>query len=187
LILPDLSMYFTAPENSEVEKNVTIENIGSKEIIVSQIELEGIDTSQFEVSNLISLPYTIATNDKLEVPIQFKPTDKGMKTCFVVITNDCVSLPIKKIQLMGYIDATSLEQIDSRSISIYPNPTTSILTVEAVKPYSVEVLDLSGNLLLKEEMIYNKCDINLSSLNAGVYIMRFSDENNVFVKYVTKQ
>jgi aminopeptidase YwaD len=64
------------------------------------------------------------------------------------------------------------------SIKMYPNPVKDILTIEVpdsnTKSFTVEITDLTGKSVLKEE---NKTQVNVSSLINGVYLCTVKTEN----------
>lgn len=92
------------------------------------------------------------------------------------------------------IDDAGLESVDcslgideanSHSFSIYPNPTNSMLFIENnKKPVAVSIYDLSGKKLLSAE---NTNKMNVKKLPNGVYIIHMNDgirqTNKKFVKF----
>ena len=76
------------------------------------------------------------------------------------------------------------EQLDS-ALQLYPNPANANLTIEAsVKLNSVEVYSCLGQRLL--EFKNPQESIDLSSLNHGLYLVRFIGEEAVSVKRIVK-
>lgn len=64
----------------------------------------------------------------------------------------------------------------STKINVYPVPTQEILTlsgVEKVEGTEIQVFDLSGQLMLTT---FNKVQLNVAELKAGVYILRVVEE-----------
>lgn len=61
--------------------------------------------------------------------------------------------------------------VSLESVKIYPNPAKDLLTVElpdpTVKNFTVEITDLAGLSVLKEE---NKAQVNISRLDNGIYL-----------------
>ena len=71
--------------------------------------------------------------------------------------------------------STALSIIDySNTITIYPNPTTSILNIEGNKQYYVEVYDLLGNKVLETQ----GNSINMEHLSTATYIVKALDKSN---------
>ncbi len=72
-------------------------------------------------------------------------------------------------------------------IYIYPNPTAGLFKINAKANYSVVVMDINGRIIYTSEMINNSTTIDLSSQNAGVYLVRLSDGINSQVIKVVKK
>ena len=62
----------------------------------------------------------------------------------------------------------------SNAIAIYPNPTTSILTIEGNKEYQIKVYDLLGNKVLETQ----GNSINMEHLSTATYIVKATDKSN---------
>lgn len=69
---------------------------------------------------------------------------------------------------------TGIKNIEANNtISIFPNPTTSEITVNSnVELQKIELYDISGQLLLVEKSKENKQTINLNSFSNGVYFLK---------------
>ena len=62
----------------------------------------------------------------------------------------------------------------SNAITIYPNPTTSIVTLQGGKQYNIEVYDLLGNKV----MALTGNTIDMSHLSSATYIVKATDKSN---------
>lgn len=71
----------------------------------------------------------------------------------------------------GYV--TALNELKTASCLLYPNPTSSYFSLP-VDASSVEVLSLSGQVLLSRETVLAKESIDVSALDQGVYLVRIS-------------
>jgi uncharacterized protein (TIGR02145 family) len=70
-------------------------------------------------------------------------------------------------------DASTASTNDySNAITIYPNPTTSILTIEGNKEYDIEVYDMAGNKV----MALTGNTIDMSHLSSATYIVKALDK-----------
>ena len=69
---------------------------------------------------------------------------------------------------------TWMEGVDEleNSLKLYPNPTASILNVEAEGMSSLEVYNTVGQRVMKQEVNGNKAQVNTQSLNSGIYFIR---------------
>ena len=60
----------------------------------------------------------------------------------------------------------------SNTITIYPNPTTSIVTLQGGKQYDIEVYDMAGNKV----MVLTGNTIDMSHLSSATYIVKALDK-----------
>jgi hypothetical protein len=82
----------------------------------------------------------------------------------------------------------------AHEIAIYPNPTNGVTTVEVsgsvYNDASVEVYDLSGRKLMQEKMnatqYFAESFLDLSSMNAGTYLVRIITNQRVYTKELVK-
>ena len=63
---------------------------------------------------------------------------------------------------------------NNKHINIYPNPTTSIVTLQGGKQYDIEVYDMAGNKV----MVLTGNSINMEHLSTATYIVRATDKSN---------
>ena len=71
--------------------------------------------------------------------------------------------------------STALSITDnSNTLTIYPNPTTSILIIEGNIEYQIKVYDLLGNKVLETQ----GNSINMEHLSTATYIVKVTDKSN---------
>lgn len=75
------------PVNTTVSKIVQISNTGNSDLTVSQITTSQVQQNQYSCS----YSGVIAPGATVNVPIYFKPTTKGSKTCTIIIQSDKTS------------------------------------------------------------------------------------------------
>ena len=69
--------------------------------------------------------------------------------------------------------------------NVYPNPTTGLITVEAVTgPVSVVVTDLAGKVVTTKNSDTNKAELDMSQLAKGVYLLNVTAGNEKFVNKI---
>ena len=61
-----------------------------------------------------------------------------------------------------------------KAITIYPNPTTSILTIDGNKEYQIKVYGLLGNKVLETQ----GNSVNMEHLSTATYIVKATDKSN---------
>ncbi|MBK6985478.1 MAG: T9SS type A sorting domain-containing protein [Bacteroidetes bacterium] len=73
--------------------------------------------------------------------------------------------------------AVGIDELELRNVSIYPNPAMDVLYVNLPSiNYSVEVINLMGEVVLKSENKFNTTSLELSNLKSGVYFLTIASE-----------
>ena len=71
--------------------------------------------------------------------------------------------------------------------SVYPNPTTSFVTLEILEieltQLSFTLLDLQGKLLFERKVAQPSTSIDLESYESGIYILNILDQNNLLKSF----
>ena len=78
-------------------------------------------------------------------------------------------------------------KISGVELSIYPNPTNSILSIEVKTDKQRDLLlslfDLNGKLILQKKMIGNKQTIKMQNYKPATYILKVSEANKEIRTY----
>ena len=104
---------------------------------------------------------------------------------------DCTSAPAyyKWDQNQFYLHAPyssdGVNELESGSVSIFPNPTTNRFTVEGQGLNHVTVFNTMGQKVFEMSCQGESVDINLNNVEAGVYVVRIATENGVVSKPIT--
>ena len=67
-------------------------------------------------------------------------------------------------------------------IEFYPNPTKEIVWIKTVStnlPYSIELLNLKGQILMTKEIGSELTSINVKKYTAGIYLFRIINKGRV--------
>ena len=72
---------------------------------------------------------------------------------------------------------TDINEIVENNISVYPNPSDGIITIDIAQDaqYAVKIVDLRGKLIYEGD-IYNSTKVNLSEYNKGIYLISLIDK-----------
>ena len=78
------------------------------------------------------------------------------------------------------------------NISVYPNPTSDYLSIEAntdqQKEFQINLYDLSGKLILQKDFFTGKETINMQEFKPAIYILKICTNNtNIKTYKVIKQ
>jgi uncharacterized repeat protein (TIGR01451 family) len=88
------------------------------------------------------------------------------------------------------VDFLSVEDFDLKTVSIFPNPTSEILNINAQTPISkVSLYDLNGRLLKEEQINGNlmQHQLDVQNLSNGIYFVEIdSGDKSVSKKFVKR-
>jgi len=78
---------------------------------------------------------------------------------------------------------TGIDDIREEMVKVYPNPANELINLELSQNsnYEVEIIDVTGKVLIYKELTENIEQINISELNSGLYFVKVSNrsESNV--------
>ena len=98
-----------------------------------------------------------------------------------------VTSPAYSWLTMVYIDGYDWINESNETISVYPNPTTDNVNILAPGINHVTVMNTLGQVVLDTHVDGNMTTLDMSSYQAGVYMVRVTTENGQSVKLITKQ
>lgn len=137
-------------------------------------------------TNTDSLTYyfgdgTSMTIDSTYVIVSHTYADNNTHRAFLVAYRRCMT------DTAWYI----LNRIDQPTVAIpltvYPNPTTSRLTVEAPVPHSLELQSLNGYVLKEYRPDQNPYTLDLDGLPAGAYLLQATTPQGTATRIIIKQ
>ena len=77
----------------------------------------------------------------------------------------------------------NIESIETHQFSISPNPTSGALFITTtLDSYDISVFNSLGQIIQKKKSHSNSTFLDISNLPEGVYLIQFSDNNNVLYK-----
>ena len=80
---------------------------------------------------------------------------------------------------------TGIESLDEHAITIYPNPANGHLFIdvnERGKNNSIYIFDVTGHLVLKTEVMEGKNQVDISSLDKGIYMLSWQTDKGKFAQ-----
>lgn len=96
---------------------------------------------------------------------------------------DYISLPcLNKITGMG--GTTGVEDANNPEIAVLPNPTSDVIQIMIPEDYdlnnaTLQLFDLSGRLLLQEEVVSSASTLSLASYAQGMYILKLVNNHTI--------
>jgi hypothetical protein len=82
----------------------------------------------------------------------------------------------------------SLDEVSTgNTFSIYPNPTSSHITIETPSIGHLTILNLNGQEIITRQITGPKTQLDISNLPGGVYFVRLTNDRTVTVGKIIKQ
>ena len=101
-------------------------------------------------------------------------------------TSTETSIPVSIIQKITFTDevlATQNVGLNKSNLQLYPNPSTDYIRIKSeTKSLDVKIYSLEGKLVVSGTYKSDE-DINVSKLNAGIYLVQ---ANGVTIKFIKK-
>ena len=134
-------------------------------------------------------PYTYEWNTG-ETIQSILPDSSGTYYCVVTDANGCQDWSNQYIY-----SSTSISELNSNKILVYPNPTQGILNIEFNnfdnRYSSLSIVNILGDEVYKEELdnksIKYSNQLDLSEYSNGIYFVKFSSIENVITKKLILQ
>lgn len=192
---------YTFPDGT-TQTNITVQliytsnlqtvEIGCDSIIEITVNVNSIDVSVSQNGNVLTANVNGADYQWLdcnngnapiasEINQSFSATSNGNYAVAITVgtcsnTSDCIS-----------ISTLEVEQDFHQSISIYPNPVSSVLTIESelLTIEEVHIIDFSGKTI--RVIIPSSNKINIADLSKGVYIIRFKTNDKIIYNRFVKE
>ncbi|TYB79021.1 T9SS type A sorting domain-containing protein [Bizionia myxarmorum] len=124
-----------------------------------------------------------STEGWVKITYEFTPTAGDLEVVFSVRNTSGVGIFIDNVVLVKTA-TLSLESFkDELKLSLYPNPATNgfvNITSATSEAISVRVFDVLGKQVLNNTIANNR--LNVSSLNAGMYILHITQNGNSVTK-----
>ena len=140
-------------------------------------ENNGILTSSYATNYQWYLNDTIiigATNQ------QYQPTENGLYQVAIEYGNGCTSFSEEFNFTISGIN------IKEYSYDIYPNPFKNSLNINLNTIFGIKIIDINGKIMCNYTNINKRKTIDTSNLNNGVYLIKITTENKIFVSKIIK-
>jgi len=102
------------------------------------------------------------------------------KCQLVVFIQDPVTKLVTQTAKYDMSAATGMDEINGNSISLYPNPATDYIIANTSGTGLLEIVDITGKLVLRKNILKTSQTIDIRSLEKGMYIVKVTSEKNTF-------
>ena len=99
-------------------------------------------------------------------------------------TEACDNLPDAFTFSFRIITSVNEKTKASTIAKLYPNPSQSVLNIEAAQPATILITDMAGKVVLEQNMNTTTTQVNIATLPSGVYFVKQAGNSGVarFVK-----
>ena len=95
--------------------------------------------------------------------------------------NETVSINFSDIRKAYFSTSQDVNEVDNRQLSIYPNPAKNIVKITNIADNQEVILYSISGEAIKKTTASGEAEINISDLNAGIYII---GAGNMFTKFI---
>ena len=81
-------------------------------------------------------------------------------------------------------NTASISEVENANVSLYPNPVTNILNIDAQGIQEVNVMDINGRTVMNMQ---NTNTIDMTNLASGVYFVRVITTDVVSTQKITRK
>ena len=110
------------------------------------------------------------------------PNDAGNYDCKIESYCNTVFTDIATLQIN-----LSSSTINSKGISIYPNPTAGRFMINSENITNLKLLDLTGKIILENNVLQPITEIDITNQPAGIYLLKLSSNDKNFVTKIIKK
>jgi|694.fasta_scaffold73539_4 hypothetical protein len=137
------------------------------------------DACERLVTKIVAGPNRIGASANLDSMGNFSYTPAtglvAADTVSIAIYDIAGDSSISKI-FINVFDPLNINEFNEISFSFYPNPSREYIKIEMdnAKDYSLDILDLIGNIVISKNQIVSNI-VDITSLNSGMYLLRITD------------
>lgn len=149
------------------ERNITISNSGSKELIISEFEFVFDKDSAYAVKDY-NPPYSVPAGGESSFTITFSPI-KTTVNRIMKIKSDATNIGELAIPIKGKgFDPSGIKEETDKELDILPNPADEFIFIDKMPGSKILIYDITGKILIEAE----ESQIDISELPNGVYFVR---------------
>ncbi len=81
---------------------------------------------------------------------------------------------------------TDISSFEKAGISLYPNPSNGIFTVETnnFSDYKIEITDIAGKIIYSKNNAVSTSKIDLSNQNSGLYFVKITNKDKIYTQEI---
>jgi hypothetical protein len=86
---------------------------------------------------------------------------------------------VVEVQLTGIED-----HLSQKIVKIYPIPANDVLKVESLTEAKYQIYDISGKMILSNEITQGINNINTTGLTTGIYLLKITNDSGVYTEKI---
>lgn len=98
---------------------------------------------------------------------------------FVAYSGDNPGSVLKLDDLAFTGGDVSLSEFATMNASMYPNPASSTVMIQAEGIYDYALIDLTGKIVKSDKEVNGAIELNISDLNTGAYVLKINNNSSV--------
>ena len=102
---------------------------------------------------------------------------------FKYTSTDAASSNWEIADFKAYVDWDAVSENETASFNLYPNPANDVVRINAEADAMVQIIDMTGRIVMSVNAVEGENSINVADLESGVYFVRM---NNAVVKFVKR-
>ncbi|MDY0217502.1 MAG: T9SS type A sorting domain-containing protein [Bacteroidales bacterium] len=97
-------------------------------------------------------------------------------------------MPAENVTLVAnYQDVTSIANNNIEGVNVYPNPSNGVFNIVAGQEYNMQVVDVTGRLIVAKQIQNGLTILDMGQFNNGVYFIRLISESQIKTTRIIKQ
>ena len=119
-----------------------------------------------------------------DIQLDVTGLENGDHTVSIYLAGSTVSAP----QTYAFLNNLDVDENESTSLVVYPNPATDRLTIESAEVIrQCEIYDLTGQLIETLENASERMEISVEALPAGIYVVRLVTDKFTPTRWFVKK
>lgn len=118
-----------------------------------------------------------ANGDVVHVGESYSPDRTPGQSFTATITDSGTGCESEESEELAYDHTVSIRTIGANAInmSVYPNPVKNDVTIVLENNQDIQVIDVSGRIIIEQQLTKGKNTVSLSELNTGSYFIRYQN------------
>jgi hypothetical protein len=104
----------------------------------------------------------------------------------IEVTASASGLSVSDVFTVTVSSNVGTTNIPALHFTAYPNPAGNNLVIEGAGQSLLQLRTLEGKLILEQELLQKKTDLDLSQLPSGIYLLQFTSQAGTAVKKIVK-